>query len=78
MSKVTRLTLSLTEDEAESIRTLAELADVSISAYLREAGLSANGRHIRMIADLEARADKAERSLIEIIHTVKRIADGAS
>jgi uncharacterized protein (DUF1778 family) len=71
-----KVSTSFTDDEYEIVKTLAELAGTDLPDFLRAAALSAHGGHVERIHDALARADRAERDLIEIVHTVKRIADG--
>lgn len=70
------LTTTVTDDEHGIIQGLAELAGVDMPTFLRSAALASHGGHVATIAGLYERCDNAERGLLEIIHTVKRIADG--
>lgn len=69
------LSTTVTNDEYATVQGLAELAGVDMPAFLRAAALASHGGHVATIAALYERCDTAERSLLEIIHTVKRIAD---
>lgn len=71
------VTITFNEDEYETVQTLAELADLSVPEFLRNAALAAHVGYVERMADATARADRAERHLMEITTLVKRITDGA-